>query len=175
MHSAAFSECRARPFTGAHAVDLALRYCQETTDVSQFEQVSNRPFYPYAAPGLIPFDGDCVKPEDLTQHWLIGDYIPELWPAWLREAGLNPVPRLKLTTPMQTLLTIEYAVARQGVLLISSDLVAAEVREGKLERLSDVGLQSGGYYLVTNEVAARRKTVRALKAWILEQSEGLRG
>ena len=115
-----------------------------------------------------------MSPEALAGEWLIGDYIPELWPSWFREAGLEAVPKLKLTTPMQTLLTIEYAVARQGVLLLSSDLVAAEVRDGKLIQLSDVGLRHGGYYLVTNEVAGRRKAVRALREWILEQSRDLR-
>ena len=158
----------------AHAVDMALRYCQESTDVSAFDQISNRPFHPYAAPGLVPFEGARVSPEALAGEWLIGDYIPELWPSWFREAGLEAVPKLKLTTPMQTLLTIEYAVARQGVLLLSSDLVAAEVRDGKLIQLSDVGLRHGGYYLVTNEVAGRRKAVRALREWLLEQSRDLR-
>ena len=75
---------------------------------------------------------------------------------------------------MQTLLTIEYAVARQGVLLLSSELVTKEVGEGKLVQLSDVGVQCGGYYLVTNAVARRRKAVLALRSWILEQSAGLR-
>ncbi len=159
---------------GAHAVDMALRYCQDSTDVSSFDQVSNRPFHPYAAPGLVSFEGIRVPPEVLAQEWLIGDYIPDLWPSWLKKAGLADVPKLKLTTPMQTLLTIEYAVAGQGVLLLSSDLVAAEVRDGKLVQLSDVGLRSGGYYLVTNDVAARRKPVRSLREWVLAQSVGLR-
>lgn len=158
----------------AHAVDMALRYCQDSTDVSAFDQVSNRPFHPYAAPGVVVFEGDRVAPEVLAEHWLIGDYIPELWPSWFQEAGLENVPKLKLTTPMQTLLTIEYAVAKQGVLLLSSDLVASEVRDGKLVLLSDVGVHMGGYYLVTNEIAARRKPVRALREWVLLQSEGLR-
>ncbi|MEJ6709354.1 MAG: hypothetical protein QNK92_11260 [Amylibacter sp.] len=99
--------------------------------MSAFDQLSNRPFHPYAAPGVVVFEGDRLAPEVLAKYWLIGDYIPELWPSWFRQAGLIDVPKLKLTTPMQTLLTIEYAVARQGVLLLSSDLVASEVCDGK--------------------------------------------
>ena len=45
----------------AHAADMALRYCEDATDVAGFDQVSDRPFYPYAAPGLVP--GDSGAPE----------------------------------------------------------------------------------------------------------------
>ena len=57
---------------------------------------------------------------------------------------------------------------------MSIELVSKEVEDGKLVQLSDVGLQSGGVYLVVNETAGRRKPVRALRSWLLEQSQSLR-
>jgi LysR family glycine cleavage system transcriptional activator len=158
----------------SHAVDMALRYFKETARAAGHSLVSDRPFYPYAAPSLVKTIGARVSPEGISKRWLITNYISELWPEWFQKAGLPEVPELKLTTPMKTLLTIEYAVAGQGIVLMSSDLVVNEVRDGKLVQLSDVGVQYGGYYLVANKTAARRKPVRALKAWILEQSAGLR-
>ena len=159
---------------GSHAVDVALRYCADTTRTEGFELVSDRPFYPYAAPGFAGLDLESLTPEVMATRWLIGDYITKLWPMWFQAAGVSDLPTLKITRPMQTLLTIEYAVAGQGILLLSSELVAPEVRDGKLVRLSDVCVACGGYYLVTNEAAARRRAVRLFREWLLEESLPLR-
>ena len=156
----------------AHAADMALRFCWNKTDVSGFDLVSDRPFYPYAAPGLA--GSGPISARDLADHQLIGYYIEELWPMWFQAAGLDDIPDLKSTPPMQSLLGIEYAVSGQGILLMSSDLVGPEVRDGKLVQLSDIGVQCGAYYIVTNEKAARRRAVRLFREWVLEVSVGLR-
>lgn len=156
----------------AHAADMALRFCWTEMDVTGFDLVSDRPFYPYAAPELA--GSDLMSPADLANHTLIGYYIDELWPMWFRVAGLDVVPDLKRTPAMQSLLGIEYAVSGQGILLMSSDLVEPEVRDGKLVRLSNTGVRCGAFYIVTNEKAARRRAVRAFREWLLEVSADLR-
>jgi LysR family glycine cleavage system transcriptional activator len=158
----------------AHAADMAIRFCSIGHDVSNFKLVSDQSFYPYAAPGLVETSDGWAAPQNIECRWLITNYISELWPMWFAQAGHVPSAALKLTRPMKSLLTIEYAVARQGILLMSADLVNQELREGKLVQLSDVGVYYGGYYVVTNRIAARRKPVRALQDWLLEQSVGLR-
>ena len=156
----------------AHAADMALRFCWNKTDVTGFDLVSDRPFYPYAAPDLA--GSGPMSARELADHRLIGYYIEELWPMWFRAAGLEDIPDLKRTPPMQSLLGIEYAVSGQGVLLMSSDLVGPELRDGKLVQLSDIGVRCGAYYIVTNEKAARRRPVRLFREWLLEASAGLR-
>jgi DNA-binding transcriptional LysR family regulator len=156
----------------AHAVDMALRFCWNDKDTDGYDLVSDRPFYPYAAPSLVGTDP--ISVEEMAQHWLVGYYIPELWSMWFEEAGFSGARELKRTAAMQSLLGTEYAVSGQGLLLMSSDLVEPEVRDGKLVQLSDVGIHCGAYYLVTNKIAARRRAVRVFRDWLLEESAVLR-
>jgi LysR family glycine cleavage system transcriptional activator len=158
----------------AHAADIALRYCQHESDTTDLDLVSDRPFSPYAAPGLLEFDGKNVPPEILAQKRLIGYYLTNLWPQWFATAGLRDLPPLNMTKHMPALLMIEYSVAGQGVLLLSSEMVEQELQSGKLVQLSDVGVKCGGYYLVINEAAGRRKAVRAFRDWVLSVSKSLR-
>ena len=49
-----------------------------------------------------------------------------------------------------------------------------DVRNGRLERFSDLGLDYGGYYLLTLKETARRKSVRAFREWLLSATQELR-
>ena len=51
-------------------------------------------------------------------------------------------------------------------------LCAAEVTAGTLVPLSDIEIQHGCYFLAVNQRAGRRKAVKAVRDWLLEESGG---
>ena len=71
---------------------------------------------------------------------------------------------------MSSFLEVEAAIAGQGVLLISDEVVESEVRQGRLVQLSDVGFQEGSYQLLHGDGVLRRKAARVFRDWLLAQT-----
>ena len=70
--------------------------------------------------------------------------------------------------PLGAILAIQSAVAGLGALLMDKNLCEPEVKSGALVELGSVEIPFGGYYLVVNKRAGRRKAVRAVREWLLE-------
>ena len=75
---------------------------------------------------------------------------------------------------MRAHLSLEMAIAGQGVILCSAEVVAGDVAAGRLIRVSNLGFQEGGYYLILAEGAPRRKAIRVFRDWIVTHSQSLR-
>ena len=71
---------------------------------------------------------------------------------------------------MTSHLEVEAAIAGQGVLLISADVVESEVQAGRLVRLSDVGFRQGSYQLLHGEGVLRRKSARVFREWLMDET-----
>lgn len=153
----------------AHDFDLGLRYVRgEPEDDSQllFRSVVRA----YAAPDFAPKAGGTLDIKALAEGPLIEEATFRLWPAWFRRAGLEDVPDLNLPHPLGALLAIQSAVAGLGAVLMDKNLCEPERQSGALVELADVELEFGGYYLIVNSRAGRRKAVRAVCRWLLEEA-----
>ncbi len=157
-----------------HDCDIALRYVSEGVDVSGYDEISRAPVYPYAKPGFANLNPDDLDLTLLARQHLIQEHTGILWPMWFRQAGVVPDAPLKLSTPLDAVLGIEAAISGMGAILMSAELTSVEVEAGRLVKLSDVGVQSGGYYVLTNAKAARRKAVKVFRDWMLEESAAWR-
>ncbi|WP_069300369.1 LysR substrate-binding domain-containing protein [Neptunicoccus sediminis] len=157
-----------------HDCDIALRYVSEGVDVSAYDEISRAPVYPYAKPGFADLDPDNLDLAVLARQHLIQEHTGLLWPMWFRAAGVIPDRPLNLSTPLDAVLGIEAAISGLGAILMSAELTSVEVEAGRLIKLSDVGVQSGGYYLLTNATAARRKAVKVFRDWMLAESAAWR-
>ena len=62
------------------------------------------------------------------------------------------------------------AVAGLGAVLMDQHLCQTEEETGALVRLNDIELHFGGYYLATNQRAGRRRAVRAVRKWLLQEA-----
>jgi LysR family glycine cleavage system transcriptional activator len=71
-------------------------------------------------------------------------------------------------------LTIDAAIAGQGIALVHEVLVQDELTNRRLVKVSDVALEDGSYWLVWPDRALRRKAVAAFRDWLLVESAGLR-
>lgn len=155
-----------------YEADLAIRFFDKTAPSPDDPMVSNTPMFPFIAPHLMP--EPFRQPEELLQFNLLRDRADNTWIPWFRRTGgdaaLVPDERWR----MRATLAIEAAVAGQGVILISEDLVLGAVEAGQLVRCWDTGYRRGGYHMVFAEGVQRRAAVRSFRDWLLDQSAGLR-
>ncbi|WP_299286607.1 LysR family transcriptional regulator [uncultured Tateyamaria sp.] len=151
--------------------DLAVRYAKSGHLDSPSDLLSDAPIYPFAAPGYLT--DDTLRPEDLTRVPLLRDRGPNIWVDWAAHAGFDvQVP----DTPwrMRAALALEMAVHGAGVYLGASDGTYLDETAGRLVRVSDVGFRQGSFHLLTSGLAGRRKAVRSVRTWLLDQTRSLR-
>ena len=158
-----------------YEADLAIRFVHPGGVYPNSELLSDAPLYPFASPLLVPKPID--DPKELLDYPLMGDRTNGTWHVWFEAAGSN-VPPEKIPVSqwrLKSLLAVEAAIAGQGVLLTSVEVVSHEVALGRLIQLSDVGFCEGGYHLVRSEGAMRRKPVRIFRDWLVQESAPWRG
>ena len=156
-----------------YEADFAIRFVRPGGRYVNAELLSNAPLHPYAAPGLV--DLPLTSPADLLRYPLRRDRTPDTWRRWFDLAGVPLPPDFALPDwRMSSFLETEAAIAGQGILLISGEVVAHEVAQGRLVQLSDLGYREGSYQLLHGEGVLRRKASRVFREWILDKSAGWR-
>ena len=153
----------------AHDFDMGLRYLR-TGPPEGYDLLLPSIVRAYAAPGFAPMAGGTLDLNAMAAGPLIEDATYRLWPQWFKRAGLEKVPDLRLPHPLSALLAIQSAVAGLGAVLMDENLCGPERQSGALVELADVGIPFGGYYLAVNSRAGRRKAVRAIRNWLLDES-----
>lgn len=152
-----------------YEADLAIRFVRPGGRYPGSALLSDAPLRPYAAPGLVP--APVASPGDLLAYPLLRDRTSGTWDMWFALAGgvaAGDVPQADWR--MSSVLAVEAAVAGQGVLLISDEVVAGEVTAGRLVRVSEIGFREGGYHLVQGDGVLRRKAVRVFRDWLMAET-----
>ena len=153
----------------AHDFDLGLRYLRGDPPEG-YDLLFPSIVGAFAAPGFAADTGAELDLAALASGPLIEEATFRLWPEWFRQSGLKDVPDLNLPKPLGALLSIQSAVAGLGAVLMDQHLCQTEEKTGALVRLNDVELRFGGYYLATNQRAGRRRAVRAVRKWLLQEA-----
>jgi LysR family glycine cleavage system transcriptional activator len=151
----------------AHDFDMGLRYLR-TEPGEEHHLLFRSEIRAYAAPGFAPMSNGELDLRALAAGPLIEDATFRLWSKWFQQAGLKDVPDLNLPHPLGAILAIQSAVAGLGAVLMDKNLCEPERQSGALVELAGVEILFGGYYLVVNKRAGRRKAVRAVRQWLLE-------
>jgi LysR family glycine cleavage system transcriptional activator len=157
----------------AHDFDIGLRYMRAEPS-SGSHLLFRCAVRAYAAPDFITMPNGKVDLRALANGPLIEEATFQLWPEWFRQAGLDDIPGLNLPHPLSALLAIQSAVAGLGAVLMDKNLCEPERQSGTLVELAGVEIPFGGYYLAINSRAGRRRAVRAVSQWLLDEctSEG---
>ena len=153
----------------AHDFDLGLRYLSGEPPADcdfLFPSVVRA----YAAPEFAPKKHGKLDIMAFAKKPLIEEATFRLWPEWFAKAGLSPVPDISYPHPLNALLAIESAVAGLGAVLMDEHLAGPELSLGALVEVSPVSFTYGGYFLAVNKRASRRKAVRAVRGWLLEEA-----
>jgi LysR family glycine cleavage system transcriptional activator len=154
----------------AHDFDIGLRYLRSEPPEG-YNLLFRSIIRAYAAPGFAPVTDGALDLKALAAGPLIEEATFRLWPEWFAKAGLEDIPKLRLPHPLSALLAIQSAVAGLGAVLMDENLCEPERASGALVNLSQVAIPFGGYYLAVNTRAGRRKAVRAVRQWLLDECD----
>ncbi len=153
-----------------YEADFAIRFVRPGRSYPNAELLSAAPLRPFAAPGLVPLP--IKSPRDLLAYRLLRDRAENTWSRWFECTGVTgPIEIPDFGWRMRSHLEAEAAVAGQGVLLMSADILSYDVEVGRLVQVSDVGFEEGRYYLLQGDGVLRRKPARVFRRWIMEQTE----
>lgn len=157
-----------------YEADLAIRFVRPQNVYPGSELISDAPMHPYAAPDLLR--RPLISTRDMLAYPLLRDRASGTWDAWFAMSGeVAPEEVPQFAWRMSSVLAVEAAVAKQGILLISDEVVANEVAAGRLVRLSSIGIREGGYHLLLGESVLRRKAVRVFRDWLMAETAQWRG
>jgi len=149
-----------------HEADLALRFILRDAPEGETTLLTNTRIYPFATKSLA---ARINKPKDLTQEKLLMERKGEPWENWFKHAGVATADIPEVTRTWEAPLAVAAAVSGQGVILTNPEIIEQEVADGRLVRVFDIGLRLGSYHLVFSEGARRRRAVRLVADWMLEQ------
>jgi len=87
------------------------------------------------------------------------------WNEWFWAAGLHKNMRFDTLIIPDPNVRVQAVLDGQGVAL-NDELIEAEVRDGKLFRLSSANLETYGYFLAYEKLASKAHEVAAFLKWI---------
>lgn len=162
-------------------VDVAIRYArQPPTDGTAVELLRDT-FHVVGASSMFPAGARMMEPQailDLPRievGWPLTDLAAPTWRYWesvARAAGhrINATVQPAHLKFHEEHHGIEAIVAGQGLGLCSDVLVARELRDGRLLRLSDIVLPGYGFYFVYRADHPRRDAPLALLRWMQREA-----
>jgi LysR family glycine cleavage system transcriptional activator len=145
--------------------DIAVRYGDGRWPSLAVQRLKEEHYAPMCSPLL-----GLRRPRDLGKHklvhfdWQANAKSPAVWERWYREAELRrpPVPTLSFSDETHAVLAV---LGGQGVGLLSTTLLADELRSGTLVQPFGPTLATGAYHLVTLPGREREPTIRAVWEW----------
>ncbi|MBP2227836.1 DNA-binding transcriptional LysR family regulator [Azospirillum agricola] len=111
---------------------------------------------------------DVRTPADLVGLPLIHEQSTGMWEAWLEEAGVGDLPRLRGPRLWQAHLTIEAARLGRGVALVSDLLVIDNLASGELVEMVGSDVTIGGYYFIAPAQKWNTPVIAAIRQWLRE-------
>jgi LysR family glycine cleavage system transcriptional activator len=153
-----------------YEADVAIRFIPPGAVYPGSVLISDAMLRPYASPSLV--SDPISNPAEMLNYPLMRDRTNGTWGEWFAKAGgvaASDVPEAGWR--MSSILAVEAAIAGQGILLVSDEVVASEVAAGRLAAVSDIGFREGGYHMLFADGALRRKAVRVFRNWMLEETE----
>ena len=146
--------------------DVGIRCCSKGSDHLGFDVISTAPYYPYASQTIrCPTSRSTFS----TIFCCIGTRGRFGTIGLRRQVSAASICTAR-HEPFNSTLAIEGALAGQGVVLSSPELVVNEINSGRLRRLSDIGSRFKGYFLVYAKGARRRKSVEAFRRWFIDET-----
>lgn len=156
--------------------DVAIRYARNPPSDGVSKELFRDTFHVVGSPSLVGKRVAMLDPAELAHFplietgWPPKDTEAPTWQRWEREAKATyeKVPRLADTVSLrfeEELHAIEAAIAGQGVAICSDVLVASELGNEKLLRLSNVTLGGYGFYVVHRRSHPRETSIIAFSEW----------
>jgi LysR family glycine cleavage system transcriptional activator len=162
----------------AGEADVAIRYMTAPPPGFDSEELLRDRFWPVCSPKLLSAVGKPVRlPADLAPYPLIDTFDPDtqpeapLWRRWIAAArpidgGVAAIGSSGGLKFREELHAIEAIIAGQGVGMCSDVLVARELANGELIKVSDLALPGLGFYVARLAHHPRRALIDAFATWL---------
>lgn len=160
---------------GADVADLAIRYGRGPYPGMLSEPLFTDHFAPVASPALgAAGTVDLGSFPLIDFKWARNDPLNPTWKAWFSAAGLPWVARRGQLRFSDEGHAIQAALAGQGVALLSLELMADDLRAGRLMRLPGPAIPGHTYHLMRSAGHTPEPHVEAAQAWLRSQAKEAR-
>lgn len=154
--------------------DVAIRLGNGHYPALHSEFMLREQVFPVASPDLLKRFGTPREPAELLRYPLLtrdgADLVPK-WEAWFEHVGVGVSPFKESVRFADTNITIEAALLGQGIALVRSGHVEAEINDGSLIRLFDVPFASPvAYYFVCPKGIETQPHIVSFRNWLMAQS-----
>lgn len=159
--------------------DIAIRYAHgPATGPVVSEELFRDRFFPVCSPHLLARGGSVRHISELTAHplvhcyWSPADAEAPTWQRWFAattRAGTSDVPgfdKFDHLSFREELHAIEAVIAGQGIAICSDVLVARELDNGDLVKLTDHTLPGYGFYLTHITPHPKQPLIDIFSAWL---------
>ncbi|MDX1512292.1 MAG: transcriptional regulator GcvA [Gammaproteobacteria bacterium] len=113
-------------------VDLAVRWGRGDWPGVESERLMGAHVTPLCSPCLLEGGHPLVAPGDLRHHTLIQEQDSNEWAEWLAASGVDDIEPLRGPVIDDPNVIIELTIAGDGVMLGSPEVMAPEIKAGKL-------------------------------------------
>ncbi len=147
--------------------DLAVRFVSNENQTDDMHIFSQETMHPYVSSSLVREDDSPEqKLETLYALDLMYSYRKERWDQWFRAAGITPKASLKFYRQTDFRLGMLSVLTGKAAMIVTPSLVQEELRGGLLCRVSDVGIDTGGFALLVSKRAQTRPAVQHALAFL---------
>jgi LysR family glycine cleavage system transcriptional activator len=147
--------------------DLAVRFVSNETQTKDMHIFSQEIMYPYVSRSLATEeDSPEEKLEALYALDLMYSYRKERWDQWFQAAGITPKSTLKYYRQTDFRLGMLSVLTGKAAMIVTPSLVQEELRGGLLCRVSEVGIDTGGFALLVSKRAQTRPAVQHALAFL---------
>ena len=151
-------------------IDIAIRWGDGDWDDCHIEKLFNCPAWPTGnsqAKELVEQNG---LEAAFSKFTLLRDREgSNVWTEWYQKAGLTPMDRADTLIVPDPNVRVQAVADGQGVAL-NDELIAREIEDGNLFRLSDVQLDHYGYFLAVEEHRRSENPIAIFTDWLLSAS-----
>lgn len=151
------------------SVDLAVRHGVGRYPGLRSYRIVSVEMVPVAAPSLVGCLGIPELPDELTRWPQVHDADRKGWNLWFQAQGIEEVEIPRGPSFDDSGLLLSAVIAGQGVGLLPAAMVALDVNEGRLVKLTKpTHMETFAYYLVYPEAKHGNLKISALRDWILD-------
>ncbi|OSQ29030.1 transcriptional regulator GcvA [Thalassospira sp. MCCC 1A03138] len=174
---AAHPDIHLRLHTSAEVVDLnsgmadaAVRYGRGPFAGMVVQTLFADRFAPVCSPMLnIQQPNDLRGQTFLHLEWLRPDEVTPTWARWCKRAGLDDVDLSSGLSFSDDTHAIQAAIAGQGVVLASSEMVRSEIAAGLLVQPFGPVMEGHHYHLIHTGKSANIKEIEAFGGWLADE------
>jgi LysR family glycine cleavage system transcriptional activator len=154
----------------AEEIDVGIRYGLGNYPKLHVEHLVSEDLFPVCSPKLLAGPIPLKEPADLARHTLLHDELRQEWALWLNAVGIEGIDTSRGPSFSLWELSLQAAIAGQGVALGRSTLVGDELKSGRLVRPFTISSPSEfGYYVVCLPQRAKEPKIAAFRAWLKDE------